>query len=182
MTAPVDGGRACTDMQEGRSIDLPRDGVPRISPEGIGLLTKGLAGDFSGWDRVPYLNHPNVLPDRCLSNAVIRADDRGHFTASVWFGSVYPTVKGMQVVPVVVFDRMDLKEGYSPPSPTIELRGADHWNRTVLLKGDGLSFACGAAGRCDPEESEDCPCKPESRIGRAVEAQKPVVRTLEEWA
>lgn len=161
-------------------MELPRDGVPRISTEGIRLLEQGLAGDFGGWETVPYLNHPHVLPDRCLSNVVVRADDRGHFTAMVWFGPSYPTVKGMRVAPVVVFDRMDLKEAYSPPSPTIDLIGGDRWNRVVLLKDDELAFK-GAVGEDDAGEEEGCPCdepKPDEGTARAP---RPLFRTLEDW-
>lgn len=163
-------------------MDLPHDGYPRISSEGIELLSKGLDGDFSGWDRVPYLNHPNVLPDRCLSNAIIRATDEGHFTLSVWFGNALPLVKGMHMEPHIVFDRLDRMEQYTPTSPTVRLcRSDDWWVSVSLLKDDMLAFqgAMSDDAGSDAGVEEECPCEPETKPAKV---SKPHVRTLEDFA
>ena len=89
---------------------LPRDGLPRITQEGIAILAEGLRGDFHRW-RWSIGNHPLELPCEHVSNLRIAAmKDEPHYVAHAYTGKEFPlTYHNMVMVPWFVFDKLDTK-------------------------------------------------------------------------
>lgn len=86
---------------------LPKDGLPRISKEGMEILIEGLQGDFSRWSW-GIGNHPLHIPYTHTQNVIIDAmKDRPHFIAKFWFGENYPQVNYCVMVPWFCFDEVD---------------------------------------------------------------------------
>lgn len=127
-------------------MTLPHDGFPRITLEGIRLLKQGMAGDFEGWLTIPA-NHPREIPAEEVSNCSISADpETMHFIVTAWHGMEYPKLHGIGMAPAVEFDKLDLKESYTPLPDTIFLTsGRKPWGwRTgvsIAVESRGIGTA-----------------------------------------
>lgn len=127
---------------------LPKDGLPRITTEGLEILKEGLRGDFSHWVW-SIGNHPLELPGKHMRNLIIRAmDDEPHFIAEFWTGSRYPKTKhNVRALPNYCFDEIDDMgtEYRTEPIYYIKLcQSFDFWSGAPIfvdnieLLGDGI--------------------------------------------
>ena len=119
---------------------LPKDGLPRITTEGVEILKEGLRGDFSRWVW-SIGNHPLEIPDRCVRNLIIRAmNDRPHFIAEFWSGNRFPKTKHLpNLLPYYCFDVLDtlVTEYHTEPIYRIHLKqSADYWAHIPILIDD----------------------------------------------
>lgn len=127
---------------------LPRDGLPRITAEGVKLLAEGLRGDFSGW-RWAIGNHPLELPSEHVSNFQVRAmKDRPHFLAKFWYGDTFPAVKYHVLTPSYAFDMLDTMTVWDEPATCIHLRSrSDPWAYCPVVVDDNLLWTEAEHGR-----------------------------------
>ncbi len=127
---------------------LPRDGLPRITMEGLAILAEGLRGDFSRW-RWAIGNHPLEVPAEHVSNIQIRAmKDEPHFIAKFWYGDTCPVVKYHLLTPAYVFDTLDTMAVFDQPPTHIYLRQeADPWAYCPVLVDDHLLWTEAERGR-----------------------------------
>lgn len=96
---------------------IPRDGIPRISSEGLEMVERGLKGDFTGWVRSPA-NHPLSIPESMLSNLRICVDpDTMDFLAIPWYGKQFPKLDGLSMAPRIRFNGVDRQSYCIPPTP-----------------------------------------------------------------
>lgn len=119
------------------SAELPADGFPRITGEGVEVLKEGMHGDFTRW-AWGIGNHPMELPSKYLRNCHIRAmKDRPHFYIGFWYGLHYPqTKRNLVLTPWYCFDQLDLNESVTDRT-TIALRqSSDYWSHLSLLLDD----------------------------------------------
>ncbi len=125
--------------------ELPADGFPRITSEGVEILKEGLRGDFSRWEW-GIGNHPMEMPSKYLRNLHIRAmDDRPHFYATFWYGPHFPsTKKNLVMTPWFCFDRLDdlvLEHADYKASHICLEQTADFWAHLPLLLDDNEQCA-----------------------------------------
>lgn len=152
---------------------LPKDGLPRITREGIIILYEGLKGDFRRW-RQGIGNHPLEMPLEHIRNITIHAEkNRPHFVARVWYGD-FPVVKYRVLAPLVPFDTMDTGvTQYTPEDPeTITLGSSDCWLRIPVAVDDNLLWDRTALKTDEADEDE-----PEDHC----RANKPRNGTLDAW-
>lgn len=169
-------------------MTLPHDGIPRISSEGLAMVERGLAGDFTGWERRPQ-NHPMEIPLEMLSNLRIMADpETMDFIACPWYGMAYPRLDGTYIAPYIRFNGIDRQEACTPATATVRLTWRDgtpwDWYGDLPIGLDDRG--CGAKGTTvysevsqDPlseDDGEDC-CT-EEPCGCATAHRV----TLEDWA
>lgn len=117
---------------------LPDDGLPRITPEGIRILSEGMRGDFTRW-KWGIGNHPLEMPRDHLRNAVIHAmKDEPHFTVGFWTGNTFPQVKHTSFAPTCSFDRVDTGEIEPGRFDSVEDDPLGHlrWGEIVYLGSD----------------------------------------------
>lgn len=109
--------------------ELPNDGWPRITSDGIDILEEGLRGDFSRWEHIGWMNHPKWLPG-CTRNCNITCDPKEmHFSVQFWYGR-WPAIKEMSLAPNFSFNEVDRMEAYDPRPGYIvlRLRKGDTWD------------------------------------------------------
>lgn len=126
-----------TEYYDSESSSLPKDGLPRISKEGMEILIEGLQGDFSRWSW-GIGNHPLHIPYTHTQNVIIDAmKDRPHFIAKFWFGENYPQVNYCVMVPWFCFDEVDTYTLREEEINRIHLRqSTDCWASATLQIDD----------------------------------------------
>lgn len=126
-----------TEYYDSESSSLPKDGLPRISKEGMEILIEGLQGDFSRWSW-GIGNHPLHIPYAHTQNVIIDAmKDRPHFIAKFWFGENYPQVNYCVMVPWFCFDEVDTYTLREDEINRIHLRqSTDCWASATLQIDD----------------------------------------------
>ena len=119
--------------------NLPEDGLPRITTEGIQILIEGMHGDFSRW-RWGIGNHPLEMPSEHIRNILIRADkDTPHFIAEHWTGDTFPSVKYKVLAPYYSFDQLDTMQSEfatDPPENIVLRQSHDWWTRVSVCIDD----------------------------------------------
>lgn len=153
---------------------LPRDGLPRITSEGLAILLEGLRGDFHRW-KWSIGNHPLELPAGTVRNAFIRAmEDEPHFLADTWTGHKWPNTKhNHRAMPTFPFDEVDTMSVYTEPQGHINLRqSSDYWASAPIFIDDIELWEDGPAD--DDEELVDCTPAPEP-------VKAPTFATLDKW-
>ena len=136
---------------------LPRDGLPRITLEGIEILSEGLRGDFHRW-RWGIGNHPLEMPLEHIRNLTIHCmKDEPHFMASFWFGE-FPQVNYRVMTPWVPFDTLDRRiTQYADKDPeTIHLAASqDWWMHISVQVGDNFLWTPKERNRWTPTHEYD---------------------------
>ena len=157
---------------------LPRDGLPRITTEGVRILAEGLRGDFRRWVWT-IGNHPLEIPREHVRNVRICAmDDRPHFVAHAYTGIEYPqTKKGANMIPWYCFDELDtMITKYHTEDPTsIHLRQtADYWAYLPILTDSNDAPKSKVPEEIDDEDDgmEECPL---------AEKKAPAACSLDAW-
>lgn len=154
---------------------LPRDGLPRITSEGLAILLEGLHGDFHRW-KWSIGNHPLELPAGTVRNVQIRAmKDEPHFLADTWTGLKWPKTKhNYRAMPTFFFDEVDTMSVYNEPHGYIMLcQSSDHWAGAPIFIDDIELWEDGPAD--DEEELVDC-CTPAPEPAKAL-----TFATLDAW-
>ena len=159
---------------------LPKDGLPRMTLEGIEILAEGLRGDFHRW-RWGIGNHPLEMPQEHLRNITIHAmKDRPHFMAAFWFGTDYPIVNYRVCTPRAPFDTLDrmITKYHTEPPTSVHLRSsADYWQYVPVQIGDNLLWDDKARAKWAPGTTEPDEDEPEDYC----EASSPRNGTLDAW-
>lgn len=155
--------RQDTEYYDDRS-SLPKDGLPRISKEGLKILIEGLQGDFSHWSW-GIGNHPLHIPYIHTQNVIIDAmKDQPHFIAKFWFGEHYPQVNYIVMTPWFCFDEVDTCTLREEEINRIHLRQTtDYWASLTLqiddcniwTQKDRNRFVKGSKYNYSTEEEED---------------------------
>ena len=159
---------------------LPRDGLPRITSEGLAILLEGLRGDFHRW-KWAIGNHPLELPAGCARNFFVRAmEERPHFIAEFWTGLKWPRTKtNVRAMPHYCFDEVDdmVSKYATEPRAYITLRQtADHWAYAPVYVDAIELWADAIAAEDDGDGMVDCTaCKPQAKV------DKTPVTTLDAW-
>ena len=176
-------------------MTLPNDGWPRISSEGIAILKEGLAGDFSRWEKVGYLNHPMCLPSEHVENASISCDpETPSFAIRFWYGE-FPKIKDAVLAPTFEFNEIDDMATYDPGTGYVHLRMRkgqewDWYSSVILLVDDAHADErrktdYTGAGRptieYTDEDGEDYPTDGECPYRRQETVLSENQKSLEAW-
>ena len=164
---------------------LPRDGLPRITMEGLAILTEGLRGDFSRW-RWSIGNHPLEVPAEHVSNIQIRAmKDEPHFIARFWYGPAFPQVNYAVLAPDYIFDEVDtMTLGEDDPERIYLRQEADPWAHCPVMIEDNMLWTERDRSRFARAEPAGAPQSDEEDEDEAQEgapAQMPAQGTLDAW-
>lgn len=141
---------------------LPKDGLPRITSEGLEILKEGLRGDFSRW-MWAIGNHPLEVPGKHLRNCIIRAmKDEPHFIAELWTGSRWPATKhNVRAITEYCFDELDDmgNEYRTEPVYYVKLRQtSDYWAGAPIFVDDLELWENGTAVEDEDDDGMvECP-------------------------
>lgn len=133
LILPPKDNRIC----HGEDFDpiLKKDGMPRITSEGLKILIEGFKGDFSGWVW-EIGNHPLEIPYRCCRNVRISASYEGkpHFWVQLWFGLEFPVLSNFQVIaPHIGIDELDDLSYFKPKVDNIQLGIKGDWFTSISI-------------------------------------------------